>query len=250
MKTNYQYFGEGEKTIVFIHGLGNDLNYWILLSSQLNNEYKILLYDIRGHGKSEFKDFTIDSLVNDLYELLLKENIDKISLVGFSLGGNIALAFTIKYPEIVEKLVLMASFSECDSQLTSRFLEFRNALEVSFEEFYDVIMDYVLPQDILNKNREALELIKYEKAKTDNIEAIMCGVEIGFDFNMTDRLQDISAPTLILSGRDDEIISLEIAEILNRNIKNSRLVVFENTKHNLLIGNNVDEILNLIRQFI
>ncbi|MBQ9026467.1 MAG: alpha/beta hydrolase, partial [Methanobrevibacter sp.] len=213
-------------------------------------EYKILLYDIRGHGKSELGDFSIDILVEDLHDLISKLSIKKASLVGFSLGGNVALGFALKYGEIVEKLVLMASFSQCDRQLEDKFIEFRDALDVSFEEFYDVIINYVLPEDILEKNREALNLIKHEQAKTANIEAIKCGVNMGFGFNCTDQLSHVNAPTLILAGRDDEIVSLDLAEILNENIKNSQLIVFDDTKHNLLIGRNISEILKLIRQFI
>ena len=250
MKINYMYFGQGDETIVFIHGLSDDINYWSGLSEHLKNRYKILLYDIRGHGKSEFEEFNIEVLVEDLYGLLLKENIEKASLVGFSLGGNIALDFTIRYPEIVEKLVLMASFSEFDEQLESKFIEFRNALNVSFEEFYDVIIKYVLPEDIIDMHCKELELIKHEKAKTANIEAILCGVEDGFNFNCTSHLQSIDVPTLILVGRDDEIISMNLSQILNNNIKNSRMVVFDNTKHNLLIGKNIDEILKLMCEFL
>ena len=58
------------------------------------------------------------------------------------------------------------------------------------------------------------------------------------------------AKTLIMAGRDDDIVSIDLAEILNENIGDSRLVIFDNTKHNLLIGRNIDDILQLIRQFI
>ncbi|WP_407380996.1 alpha/beta fold hydrolase [Methanobrevibacter sp.] len=250
MKTNYVYFGKGSKTIVFIHGLSDDLNYWMKLASHLKSEYRILLYDIRGHGKSEFGDFSIDMLVSDLYELLCSEKIEKASLVGFSLGGNIALSFAIKYPQIVERLILMASFSQCDENLESKFMEFRDALDISFEEFYDVIINYVLPDDILNRHREDLEFIKIQQAKNANLKAIKAGVDMGFGFNCTGHLNEVSAKTLIMAGRDDVIVSLDLAEILNENIRDSRLVIFDNTKHNLLIGRNIDDILQLIRQFI
>ena len=250
MNINYRYFGKGDETIVFIHGLSDDMTYWMSLSEHLKDSYKILLYDIRGHGESQFEYFTIDTLVEDLHDLLLKENIEKATLVGFSLGGNIALEFSIRYPEIVEKLILMATFSEFDEQLESTFIEFRNALNVSFEEFYDVIINYVLPKDIIDRHHEELEFIKYEKAKTANLEAILCGVEAGFDFNCTDRLQLIDAETLIMAGRDDEIVSINLLKILNDNIKNSNLIVFDDTKHNLLIGGNIEEILGLMRKFI
>ena len=55
---------------------------------------------------------------------------------------------------------------------------------------------------------------------------------------------------MILAGRDDDIISLKLSEILNDNIKNSQLMIFDDTKHNLLIGKNISEILELMRKFL
>lgn len=209
-------------------------------------------YDIRGHGQSgiECEGFTIDLLVDDLHSLLLELNLSRVSLIGFSMGGNIALSFTLKYPEMVDRLIVMSSFSENDENLKSKFIEFRNALSISFEEFYDVIIRYVLPEDVIEKNREALECAKIQSAKTANIEGIRMGIDMGFDFSITDELSLITAPTLILQGRDDDIISMHLANVLNENIADSRLIVFDDTKHNLLIGRNFDEILKLIRMFV
>ena len=252
MNINYVLEGESDRTIVFIHGLSDSLQYWQKLSCKLKDDYQILRYDIRGHGQSgiECEGFTIDLLVDDLHSLLLELNLSRVSLIGFSMGGNIALSFTLKYPEMVDRLIVMSSFSENDENLKSKFIEFRNALSISFEEFYDVIIRYVLPEDVIEKNREALECAKIQSAKTANIEGIRMGIDMGFGFSITDELSSITAPTLILQGRDDDIISMHLANVLNENIADSRLIVFDDTKHNLLIGRNFDEILKLIRMFV
>lgn len=250
MKINYVIEGNGEKTIVFIHGLSDSLDYWRILTSQLTDEYQMLIYDIRGHGKSPYEPFTIDLLVEDLHNLLLRLNIKKASLAGLSLGGNIALAFAIAYPEIVEKLIIMSSFSEVDENLKSKFLEFKKAIDISYEELFDIMIRYVLPDDVFEENKELLEALKVEASKTANPEAIKNGINMGIDFNVSDKLNAIDKPALILAGRDDEITRLNLAEILNENIKDSKLIVFDSTRHNLLIGRNTPQILKLIRQFI
>ena len=251
MKVNYVFEGNGYKTIVFIHGLSDDLEYWRKLSSRLKDEYKILLYDIRGHGKSLGENnFTMDLLAEDLHNLFSKLNIEKASLIGLSLGGNIALEFTVRYPKLVDKLILMSSFSENDDNLTAKFKEFKKAINISYEAFFDTIVKYVLPQDIYYENMEVLETVKNMKSGTANIKAIENGIDIGVNFNITAQLSEIEKPTLILNGADDDIISLDLARILNDNIKNSRLIIFDNTKHDLLIGDNIPEILTLIRRFI
>ena len=250
MRCNHVLEGYGEKTIVFIHGLSDSLEYWTKLSSQLSDEYQILRYDLKGHGKSDFQMFTMDDLADDLHELLLKLNIEKASLIGNSLGGNVALKFAVRYPQMVDSLVIMSSFSEVDSNLNSKFLEFKDAIDIGFEEFFDVIINYVLPEDVIQKNHDLLMANRDLLAKKANLDGIKHGIEIGMDFNMTDELKDIDVPALILAGADDEIATDSLQHILNDNILNSRLVFFEDTKHDLLIGRNISEIKRLIRQFV
>lgn len=250
MEINYVYEGSGDKTIVFIHGLSDSLEYWQGLAKHLNNEYNVLIYDIRGHGKSPYEPFTMDMLVDDLHGLLLKLNIKKASLIGLSLGGNIALSFAIEYLDIVEKLIIMSSFSEVDENLKSKFFEFKKAIDISYEALFDCMIRYVLPDDVFEENKEFLEILKMEASKTVNPEAIKNGISIGENFYVTDKLSTINHPTLILAGRDDEITDIGLAKILNENIINSKLTVFDNTCHNLLIGGNIKEIIKLIRQFV
>lgn len=252
MKMNYVFQGNGDRTIVFVHGLGDSLDYWRKLSSRLKDEYKILMYDIRGHGNSPLGDeaFTIDMLVDDLHDLLLSLNIEKTSLVGLSLGGNIVVSFAVRYPELVDRIVVMSSFSENDDNLKAKFLEFADAISISYEAFYDVIIRYVIPLDVYERNREVLEYVKRQNAQKANIEAIRYGIDIGMNFNLTDQLDRICCPALILTGRDDDIISLGLSKILNDNIVNSELIIFDDTKHDLLIGKNIPMILELMRRFL
>ena len=249
---NYVFEGNGDKVIVFVHGLNDSLDYWRVLSSRLNKEYKTLLYDIRGHGKSPLGDeaYSIDMLVDDLHNLILKLNIKKASLVGFSLGGNVVLSFAIRYPDLVDKIIVMSSFSENDENLRNKFLEFSDAVDISYEAFYDVIIRYAIPDDVYRQNREILEFVKKENARKANIKAIKYGIAVGMAFDVTNQLNNIGCQTLILAGRDDDIVSLELSEMLNDNIKNSQLIIFDDMKHNLLIGENIFETLELMRQFL
>lgn len=252
MKINYVFEGHGDKTIVFVHGLMDSLEYWRRLSSSLNDEYRTLIYDIRGHGDSPLGDdaFNMDTLVDDLYNLFLKLGIEKASLVGLSMGGNIVLSFAIRYPDLVDKIVLMSTYSETDDNLESILLEFKQAISISYEAFFDVIIRYVIPEKVYDQNKDALEILKREKAKKANIDSIKNGIDVGLDFNVTHDLNKIDCPALILAGRDDDIISLELCNILKSNIKNSDLIIFENTKHDVLFGRNLSEVSELLRRFL
>jgi pimeloyl-ACP methyl ester carboxylesterase len=138
---NYKLEGSGE-TLVFIHGLSDNLLYWEILANSLKDDFQILRFDLRGHGDSELEndDITLDTYVDDLFDLLGELKIDKVNLIGFSLGGAIALDFAVKYPRMVSSLVIMSSFAKTEDYLKNILNNLKMALKNSFEEFYDLIL--------------------------------------------------------------------------------------------------------------
>ena len=152
---NYKIEGNGE-TLVFIHGLSDNLLYWEYLASNLKHEYQILRVDLRGHGESEKgnEEITINTYVRDLNNLLEELDISKVNLIGFSLGGAVALEFTNKYPQKVDSLVLMSSFHKADAELKNALNQFKNNLNIGFEEFYDHILPMVLCPKVIEDNEK------------------------------------------------------------------------------------------------
>ena len=108
---NYYFFNKKDSIpIVFIHGVGLDHQMW---NKQVDyfNEFSILTYDLLGHGKTpcdkdklSLKDFS-----NQLLETLDHLEIEKINLIGFSLGSLIALNFSSHFQKKVEKLILIGT---------------------------------------------------------------------------------------------------------------------------------------------
>ena len=107
---HYTVEGSGE-TIVFVHGLSDNLTYWEFLASNLRHDYRVVRFDLRGHGQTELGDdeISIESYTEDLHGLLEDLNIDKINLVGFSMGGAVALDFAADIPTLYPHW-LMACF--------------------------------------------------------------------------------------------------------------------------------------------
>ena len=248
---NYELEGEG-KTIVFVHGLSDSLAYWKVLSENLKNDYQTLIYDLRGHGESSDDDrnTTIDLYQEDLYQLLKSLNIENAVFVGLSLGGNVILNLAVNHPEMVNGLVVMSSFPEHDEKLKNIFDDFDNAIDEGFVEFFDTILPYTLPDDILEEHKELLENVKVEAAKTANIEGIKKGINAGYGFNLSDKLNEINAPTLVIAGEEDNLTTLDIQRKISDNIQDSDLIVLEKTKHNILIGRNIEKVLNIINDFM
>ena len=248
---NYELEGEG-KTIVFVHGLSDSLAYWKVLSETLKNDYQTLIYDLRGHGEStdDDRNTTIDLYQEDLYQLLNALNIEDAVFIGLSLGGNVILDLAVNHPEMVKGLIVMSSFPEHDKKLKKIFNDFDNAIDQGFVEFFDTILPYTLTDDLLEEHKELLENVKHEAAKTANIEGIKKGINAGYGFNLTDKLNEINVPTLVIAGEEDNLTNLDIQEKIHDNIENSEMIVLEKTKHNILIGRNIEKVLKIINDFM
>lgn len=246
---NYKLEGNGE-TLVFIHGLSDNLLYWEYLASNLKNDYQILRVDLRGHGNSGLgnDEISIDTYVDDLFVLLDELNLEKINLVGFSLGGAVALAFTIKYPSIVSSLVLMSSFCKTDDYLEGVFNRFKNALKSSFEDFYDLILPMILCPDVIENNKEELKVLREITSQSANVKAYIEAFDACLAFNVEDDLSKIDIQTLVLAGKYDDITLMDSQKELQSKINNSKLIVFDDVKHNLLIGKNNEKILEILKK--
>ena len=114
MPLHYQLKGNrSQPTILFLHGFLGCHQDWLPLISVLQKDFCCLLVDLPGHGQSLFPkpsgaDF-FTSITRSLQQLLRQLDIAVCGLVGYSLGGRIALAFTVAFPHLVKKLVLESS---------------------------------------------------------------------------------------------------------------------------------------------
>jgi len=251
--TNINYTVEGNgKTIVLIHGLSDTLNYWDELVIKLKDKYRIIRYDLRGHGKSSLghDDISIDTYTNDLYEILDKENINRISIVGFSLGSSIGLNFTIKYPEKVSSLILLSTIDHLTPHQKILFTNLRNALNNSFADYFDMILPMIYCPKYIEDNKDEFEIIKEYASDVVDCNAFIKAIDAIISLDLNDKVQKISTPTLMLAGKYDEICPLDMQQQIHNNINKSELIVFENLKHNLLVEDNTKKILMILEKFL
>jgi len=251
MKLNYVDEGNGE-TLVLIHGLSDNLLYWEVLASALKKNFRVIRFDLRGHGQSSLgsDEISIGTYSDDLKNILDDLAIQKANLIGFSLGGAIALDFTIRFPDYVSSIVLMSTFFKCDDDVMNTLSQFKNYLDMGFDEFFDFMLPRVLCPDVIENNKEELEFLKRESSKIANINAYKKAVDSCLSFNVESQLSKITVRTLILAGKYDRIFPLIIQENLSQKIDGSRLIVLDNLRHNLLVGKNNIEIISMINDFI
>lgn len=103
----------GEQTLILIHGNMMSSKHWDLLIDELDEEYTIYAPDLRGFGISSYhKKFTsIKDFSDDLGQFVDRLSLKKFSLLGWSTGGAVAMQFAITNPQLVEKIILLASVS-------------------------------------------------------------------------------------------------------------------------------------------
>ncbi|HWF70891.1 MAG TPA: alpha/beta hydrolase [Mycobacterium sp.] len=97
--------------IVLIHGLGANSSVWNMVQARLAQRFTVIAPDLLGHGKSDKprNDSSIAAYANGLRDLLSVLGIERVTVVGHSLGGGIAMQFTYQFPEFVERLVLVGT---------------------------------------------------------------------------------------------------------------------------------------------
>ncbi|MDO8688043.1 MAG: alpha/beta hydrolase, partial [Dehalococcoidales bacterium] len=119
---HYEITGSG-KTIILIHGLGGNSQRWETLVPALSRHYRVLTWDVRGHGQSDKSegDYSVKLFASDLAAVLEKQQIRSAFVLGHSMGGIIALRFALDFPNLCSALIVSSSTAEVNTQATKYF---------------------------------------------------------------------------------------------------------------------------------
>lgn len=107
MDLNFRAIGEGDNTLIIIHGLFGSLDNWATLGKAFATDRQVYLIDQRNHGKSPHSnEFSYEHMAEDLEGFMNSHNIKKAVILGHSMGGKTAMKFAMKFPERIEKLII------------------------------------------------------------------------------------------------------------------------------------------------
>ncbi len=233
----YQEAGTpGNPKVILLHGLGGDMSNWAMTVPALAAKYHVFVPDQVGFGKSDkpVMNYRVATLVEFLNVFCKKLGIEKASLVGNSLGGWTAAAFTIAYPEKVDKLVLVdaAGYSpkrwggpEPNAQLISTLNPSTTAdMKAAFGLiFYNKAMQ----SDAFIEQAFTAKLKRGDGA---TINSFIENAQLGLDY-LDDKVKAIKAPTLVIWGKQDGLTPLALGELFAKDIAGAQLVVFDQCGH-------------------
>lgn len=221
---NYKYIEEGSgDNLVLLHGLFGALSNWDTVINRFRGRFKIIIpmlpiYDL------PFRKVGLDALVDYLEGFIDLQKLDNINLMGNSLGGHVALIYTLRRQETVKKLILTGSSGLFENAMGGSFPKrgsyeyVKERAEYTFFDPKSISEDYI--QDIFETTKSIPKCL--------NIVAIAKSAQ---RHNMANEIPDIKVPTLLIWGLNDTITPPMVAHDFNRLIPNSTLKFIDKCCH-------------------
>lgn len=245
-KFYYQDHGSGFP-VVFTHGLGGDHSMWMMQIPAFKNKYRVVVWDCRGHGRSEVSEtgYSIDGFVEDLYALIRHLGIDKAHFVGLSMGGWITWSFALKYPEICKTITLSDSagfnIDENSDQVTEKRKMFEASAAISEkygrERLADMTIALMFAKEFIETRPEIVNLVK-ERIKSDpgigyarTIRGMFIEYWESSPESVKQRLGTIKIPTLVLVGDKDQLTPVPTQQGLHEAIPGSGFEIIPGAGH-------------------
>ncbi len=203
------------RTIVFVHGIGVAADYFLPLARLLSTSYNVILPDLPGYGTSPKPDhaLTIDELAAAVEEVLDYYSLDSSVLVGHSMGCQIVASVIRNAPSRADKAILISPSTNNQERTIS---------QQSFRLMEDIFHETLKMNLITLNDYFHMGIARFLKTAgfmvSDKIEENITGIDI---------------PLLFIRGGSDRIVPQRWIEYLVGISKDARLVVHENTPHNL-----------------
>lgn len=239
-RNNVNTWGNGSKTMLFAHGFGCDQNMWRFITPAFENDYKIVVFDYVGAGKSDLNAYSpqrysnLNGYAQDVLDVCEELELESIIFVGHSVSSMIGILAALKRPQYFSDLILIGP-SPCyinDEGYVGGF----NRKDI--EELLDTMdknyigwANFLAPAIMKNSDRPELSKELTESfCSTDPKIARQFATATFLSDNRRD-LEKVNTKSLIMQCSDDLIAPYEVGDYLHANLKNSTLKVMKATGH-------------------
>ena len=243
----FVHVGEGPP-LLLIHGIGDSSDTWRHVIPELSRDYRIVAPDLLGHGRSDKPraDYSVAAYANAMRDLLSVLEIERVTVVGHSLGGGVAMQFAYQYPERCERLVLVSTggvshevhpaLRLAATPIADLFLPLLRLSPVRLTGIAGVRFMEMLGTDL---GRDAEHLLRMFESLPDAtarrafVRTIRAVVDWrGQAITMLDRCYlTRGMPTLLIWGAHDAVIPMHHGEIAHKAMPGSRLEIFRDAGH-------------------
>ena len=225
-KLNYIVKGEG-KDIIILHGWGANIQTVLPIVNILKDRFKVHAIDLPGFGESKEPMQPIDSFeyANIVKAYMDKMKIKRVILIGHSFGGKLSIILGKKYPEMIEKIVLVNSAGLIPKRGAKYYIKVYGFKTMRF--IYKNLFFWIKDDIKLESFYKRFGSRDY-KDSSGVMRKILVTV---VNENLLPLLGDIKAPTLLIWGDKDTSTPLYMGKIMEKNIKDSGLVILEGTGH-------------------
>jgi sigma-B regulation protein RsbQ len=240
-KNNVKVFGKGEQPMVFVHGFGCDQNMWRFITPAFENDYKIVLFDYVGAGKSDIRAYNSERYANlngyaeDILDVCRALELSNTILIGHSVSSMTAMLAAIKEPEMFSAVVFVGPsprYIDDAPDYTGGFArkDIEELLD-TMDKNYIGWANFVAPA-IMNTpgQPELSEELAESFCSTDPKIARQFAEVTFFSDNRSD-LAKLQVPTLIMQCSDDMLAPLTVGEYVHEHVPNSTLRVMQATGH-------------------
>ncbi len=234
----YEVQGEGEPTLLFVHGWMASSDVWRKQAPYFSRNNRVVTFDLTGYGQSAKPDglaYTPDLWLDDLDALIEHLNLDKPILIGWSMGGAIGIAYAASRPEALSKLVLVDStplliappdiFEHSIPPETADQLA--GALQSDFSAGARGFVEMMFPEPNIEALKDEIHAITQQTTAPIALES----VGNAGSADLRPMLDQVKIPTLILHGENDAVCSPKAGQCLAHMIPNTQIHTFSGKGH-------------------
>src|ERR1700691_545634 len=225
----YELRGDGAP-IVMIHGAQGDQTMFAGLAADFSANYRFVRFDQRGSGLSD-KPYSIAMLADDTAGLMDHLGISAAHVIGVSMGGMIAEELALRHPQKIRSLVLGCTTAGGPKAIRLGGSALANAYStqpMTAEERGKALAEAAFSKGYLAQHPEIItSMIESRRQRPIDSSAFAHRMKAAAEHDTYERLPQIKSPTLVITGKDDALISWENSRIIAERIQGAKLVVLE-----------------------
>lgn len=258
VRNNVKVLGAGERTLMFAHGFGCDQSMWKYIIPAFESDYRIVLFDYVGSGRSDLSAYTseryssLGGYVRDVLDIIEALELQDVIFIGHSVSSMIGMLASIERPDDFHQLIMIGPSARYlnDKGYVGGFdksdvTELLAMMEMNFAGWASFLAPIAMNNPELPKLTQELErsFISTDPAITREF------AEVTFFSDCRQELSQVTVPVLIMQCSDDSIVPIAAGEYLHEHLNNSTFRLMEAKGHYPHISH-PEETITLIQEYL